>query len=181
MVTEVCREYHLPLVLTFVDYKKAFDSVETNAILSACSTSVQLFRHPINILIEKGVRRGDTISPKLFPAALQWVMKSLDWDEKGMRVDGKFLLNLRFFVIFAKNTTEAETMLRELDEAGRKIGLRINRKKTPFMKNSFCDGGHIELDGSPIAETKSYAYLGRSMNMDNDMKEELIRRRRAAW
>ncbi|KAE9412968.1 hypothetical protein Angca_010100, partial [Angiostrongylus cantonensis] len=26
-VIEVCREYHLPLVLTFVDYEKAFDSV----------------------------------------------------------------------------------------------------------------------------------------------------------
>ncbi|WKY00652.1 hypothetical protein Q1695_015016 [Nippostrongylus brasiliensis] len=72
-------------------------------------------------------------------------------------------------------------MLRELDKARRKIGLRINRKKTQFMKNSWCDEGHIELDGSPIAETKSNVYLGRSMNMDNDMKEELIRRRRAAW
>ncbi|WKY07549.1 hypothetical protein Q1695_007202 [Nippostrongylus brasiliensis] len=72
-------------------------------------------------------------------------------------------------------------MLRELDEVGRRIGLRINRKKTQFMKNTWCDEGHIVLDGSPIAETKSYVYLGRSMNMDNDMKEELIRRRRAAW
>ena len=35
MVIEVCSEYHLPLVLTFVDYEKAFDNVETNAILSA--------------------------------------------------------------------------------------------------------------------------------------------------
>ncbi|KAK6725968.1 hypothetical protein RB195_004344 [Necator americanus] len=34
-VMEVCREYLLSLVLTFVDYEKAFDSVETNAILSA--------------------------------------------------------------------------------------------------------------------------------------------------
>ncbi|WKY04192.1 hypothetical protein Q1695_005292 [Nippostrongylus brasiliensis] len=162
MDIEVCRAYHLPLVLTFVDYEKAFDGVETNAILSAlvdqgvdssyirtladcyhrCSTTVQLFRRPINIPIEKGVRQGDTISPKLFTAALQWVMKSLDWDEMGIRVDGKFLPNLRFadgIVIFAKSTTEAETMLRELDEAGRKIGLHINRKKTQFMKNSWCD------------------------------------------
>ncbi|WKX89171.1 hypothetical protein Q1695_008656 [Nippostrongylus brasiliensis] len=98
MVIEVCREYRLPLVLTFVDYEKAFDSVETNAILSAlvdqgvdssyirtladcyhrCSTTIQLFRRAINIPIEKG-----------------WVMKSLNWDEKGIRVDGKFLSNLR--------------------------------------------------------------------------------------
>ncbi|KAK6750161.1 hypothetical protein RB195_002262 [Necator americanus] len=33
-VIEVCREYRLPLVLTF-DYEKVFDSVETNAFLSA--------------------------------------------------------------------------------------------------------------------------------------------------
>ncbi|EYC07358.1 hypothetical protein Y032_0071g614 [Ancylostoma ceylanicum] len=34
-VIEVCREYRLPLVLTFVDYENAFDSVERNSILSA--------------------------------------------------------------------------------------------------------------------------------------------------
>ncbi|KAK6757628.1 hypothetical protein RB195_015443 [Necator americanus] len=34
-VIEVCREYRLPFVLTFVDYEKAFDSVEINAILPA--------------------------------------------------------------------------------------------------------------------------------------------------
>ena len=72
MVIEVCREYHLPLVLIFVDYEKAFDSVETNAILSAlvdqgvdasyirtladyyhrCSTTIQLFQRPINVFIK---------------------------------------------------------------------------------------------------------------------------------
>ncbi|KAE9412669.1 hypothetical protein Angca_010111, partial [Angiostrongylus cantonensis] len=96
-VIEVCREYHLPLVLTFVDYEKAFDSVETNAILSAlvnqgvdpsyirtlsdcyrnCTTEIQLSHRPLTIPIEKGVRQGDTISPKLFSAALQGIMKSL--------------------------------------------------------------------------------------------------------
>ena len=34
-VIEVCREYRMPLVVTFIDYEKAFDSVETNAILRA--------------------------------------------------------------------------------------------------------------------------------------------------
>ncbi|KAE9419848.1 hypothetical protein Angca_004248, partial [Angiostrongylus cantonensis] len=198
---EVCREYHLPLVLTFVDYEKAFDSVKTNAILSAlvdqgvdpsyirtlsdcyrnCTTEIQLFQRPLTIPVGKEVRQGDTISPKLFSAALQWIMKSLDWDEKGIRIDGKFLSNLRFaddIVIFSKSTSEAEMMINELNEAGEKIGLRINRKKTQFMKNSWCEGEKIELDGSLIAETTSCVYLGRSMNMENSMKEELDRRRR---
>ncbi|KAK6760576.1 hypothetical protein RB195_021875 [Necator americanus] len=34
-VIEVSRKHRLSLVLTFVDYEEAFDSVETNAILSA--------------------------------------------------------------------------------------------------------------------------------------------------
>ena len=39
----------------------------------------------------------------------------------------------------------------------------------------------MELEGSPIAETPSYVYLGRSMNMENDLEDELNRRSRAAW
>ena len=203
-VIEVCREYHLPLVLTFVDYEKAFDRIETNAILSAlvdqevdgsyvrtladcyanCSTTMQLFYRPLMIPTGKGARQRDTISPKLFTAALQWIMKSLEWDERGIRVDGRFLSNLRFaddIVLFSSSTTEADAMLKELNEAGKKFGLRINRKKTQFMKNAYSEGNGIQLDGSPITETPSYVYLGRSMNMENDLEEELNRRSKAAW
>ncbi|KAK6764576.1 hypothetical protein RB195_024775 [Necator americanus] len=203
-IIEVCREYRLLLVLTFVDYEKAFDSVETNAILSAlvdegvdasyvrtlancydrCTTRIQLFHRPLTIPIGKGARQGDIISPKLFTAALQWIMKSLSWEERGIRVDGRILSNLRFaddIVLFPSSTNETETMLNELNEAGRKIGLRINRKKTQFMKNAYCEDGRVQLEGSQMVETSSHIYLGRSMNMENDLKEELNRRMRAAW
>ncbi|KAK6754352.1 hypothetical protein RB195_013385 [Necator americanus] len=188
-VIEVCREYRLPLVLTFVDYENAFDSVETNAILSAlvdqgvdasyvrtlancdrCTTRIQLFHSLLTIPIGKGVRQGDTISPKLLTAALQWIMKSLSWKERGIRVDGRFLSNLRFaddIVLFSSSTNEAEMMLNELNEAGKKTGLRINRKKAQFMKNAYCEDGGVQREGSQIVETPSYVYLGRSMNMQN--------------
>ncbi|KAK6762716.1 hypothetical protein RB195_023433 [Necator americanus] len=196
-VSKACREYRPPL-----DYKKSFDSVETKATLLALidqgvyasyvrtlancydrrTTRIQLFYHPLAIPIGKEVRRGDTISPKLFTAALQWIMKSLSWEERGIRVDGRFLSNLRFaddIVLFSSSTNEAETMLNELNEAGKRIGLRINRKKTQFMKNAYCEDGGVQLEGSQIVETPSYVYLGRSMNMENDLKEKLNRRTRA--
>ncbi|KAK6739909.1 hypothetical protein RB195_008414 [Necator americanus] len=115
-VIEICGEYRLPILLTFADYEKAFDSVETNAILSALvdqgvdapyvktlvscyersTTEIQLFHRPLTIPIGKGLRQGNTISPKLFTAALQWIMKSLSWEERGIRVDGRFLSCLHF-------------------------------------------------------------------------------------
>ncbi|KAK6764091.1 hypothetical protein RB195_024425 [Necator americanus] len=72
-------------------------------------------------------------------------------------------------------------MIKELNEARKIIGLRINRKKTQFMKNAYCEDGRAQPKGSQIVETSSYVYLGRSMNMENDLKEELNRRIRAAW
>ncbi|KAK6748958.1 hypothetical protein RB195_001522 [Necator americanus] len=185
-------------------YEKAFDSVETNAVLSAlvdqgvdasyvrtsanrydgCTTRIQLFHRPLIIPIGKGVRQGDTISPKLFTAALQWIMESLSWEKRCIRVDGRFLSNLRFaddVVLFSSSTSEAETMLNELNETGKRIGLRINRKKTQFMKNAYCEDGGVQLEGSQIIETSSYVYLGRSMNTENDLKEQLNRKMRALW
>ncbi|KAK6727580.1 hypothetical protein RB195_005334 [Necator americanus] len=38
-----------------------------------------------------------------------------------------------------------------------------------------------QLERSQIVETSSYVYLGRSMNMENSLKEEMNRRMRAAW
>ncbi|KAK6760917.1 hypothetical protein RB195_022112 [Necator americanus] len=130
----------------------------------------------------KGVRQGDTISSKLFTAALQWIMKSLSWEERGIRVDERFLSNLRFaddIVLFSSSINEAETMFNELNEVGKRIGLRINRKKTQFMKNAYCEDEGVQLEGYQIVEILSYVYLGRSMNMENE--EELNRRMRAAW
>nr|CDJ88750.1 RNA-directed DNA polymerase (reverse transcriptase) domain containing protein [Haemonchus contortus] len=97
-LTERSREYSLSLALLFVDYKKAFDSVEINTDLNALvqagvdpayvhlleqclsntSTFIQLFDQNLKISVGRGVRQGDTISPKLFMAALKHAMLNLN-------------------------------------------------------------------------------------------------------
>ncbi|VDO22649.1 unnamed protein product [Haemonchus placei] len=111
-------------------------------------------------------------------------MKSLDCEEEGNRVDGLFLSNLRFaddIVLLSSSIVETETMLAELNKEGKKVGLRINQTRTQFMKNPWADGGQIKIDGTPIKETLSYVYLWRSMNMNNDMREKLVRQQKVAW
>ncbi|CAD6185382.1 unnamed protein product [Caenorhabditis auriculariae] len=213
-VVERHREHQMPLALAFVDYYKAFDSVEINAVLNALasagvatkyveliansnertSTTIQLFDKKLSIAIRKGVRQGDTISPKLFSTALEDAMRQLGWDEehdwedstdiRGINIDGKVLTNLRFaddIVLFSSSTTELSSMLNDLDEVGKKIGLKMNVKKTQWMKNRFCDQGKVTLEGRDLQEVTSYIYLGREVNMVNDLQAEIGRRKRAGW
>ncbi|XP_065439267.1 uncharacterized protein LOC135981307 [Chrysemys picta bellii] len=75
---EHSRECKFPLCIAFVNYEKAFDSVETNTVLEAlseqgiivkyitllkeansvCSTDISLFDTPLRIPIEKSVKQG---------------------------------------------------------------------------------------------------------------------------
>ncbi|KAK6762261.1 hypothetical protein RB195_023102 [Necator americanus] len=76
-VMEICKEYRFSFVLTFAFYEKAFNSVETNAMLSAlvdqgvnvsyvrtlancydrCTTTIQLFYRPHHIYWKAGAAR----------------------------------------------------------------------------------------------------------------------------
>ncbi|KAK6748670.1 hypothetical protein RB195_001342 [Necator americanus] len=155
----------LPLVLTFVGYEEAFDSVETNAILSAlvdqgvevsyvrtlatcydrCTTMMQLFHRPLTIPIGKRVRQGDNTSTNLFSAAYLCIIKSLAW-ERVIRVDGRFHSNLRFTGDSSVGINGAETVLKQLNEAGKTIRLRMNRMKT-VHEERLLEEGEEQVEG----------------------------------
>lgn len=49
------------------------------------------------------------------------------------------------------------------------------------MKNVYCEVEGVQLEGSQIKRTLFYVYFERLMDMENDIKDELDRRQRAAW
>ena len=113
---EKCREFNIPLCIAFIDYEKAFDSVQTQAILSSLqdqgiedayiqlmkdiytdsSVTVYLHKESEKINIKRGVRQGDTISPKLFASTLESIFRRLNWENKGLKIDGEYLNHLHF-------------------------------------------------------------------------------------
>ena len=153
---EKCREYNIPLCVAFVDYEKAFDSVQTQAILTSLqeqgiedvyieilkdiytdsSVTVHLHKESEKIRIKRGVRQGDTISPKLFTATLESIFRRLNWENKGVKIDGEFLSNLRFaddIFLCTETPQELQQMLQELSDESRQMGLKMNITKTKVM------------------------------------------------
>uniref|UniRef100_A0A7I4YCZ9 Endonuclease-reverse transcriptase n=1 Tax=Haemonchus contortus TaxID=6289 RepID=A0A7I4YCZ9_HAECO len=50
-----------------------------------------------------------------------------------------------------------------------------------FMRNGLVPDAPFMLKGTNISECSSYVYLGREVNMMNDLAPELSRRKRVAW
>ena len=129
--------YILSLCIGFIDYEKAFDTVEHFAIFEALrKTNEKKNETYINILqniynqatarvhldklmstefqIHRGVRQGDPLSPKLFTAVMEEVFKKAEISE-GVNVDGENLSNLRFaddVALLSETTKQMEKHLK---------------------------------------------------------------------
>ena len=199
---EKCREYNIPLCVAFVDYKKAFDSVQTQAILTSLqeqgiedvyieilqdiytdsSGTVHLHEESENIWIKRGVRQGDTISPKLFTATLESIFRRLNWENKGVKIDGEFLSNLRFAVdIFLCPETphELQQMMQELCDESRPMGFKMNIAKTKVMD---VDNTPVNVNNMLIENVQGYVYLGQHYSLkEKNQDKEIQRRIMAGW
>ncbi|KAK6761240.1 hypothetical protein RB195_022341 [Necator americanus] len=111
-------------------------------------------------------------------------MRKPEWDDMGMKADGWQLHHMSFadnIVLITPSISQAERMLTEFDETCGCIGLQLNLQKTMFMRNGcISDSGLIHAQQTNISEFTSYVYLGRELNMKNDLTSELGKRKRAA-
>ncbi|VDM59108.1 unnamed protein product [Angiostrongylus costaricensis] len=102
----------------------------------------------------------------------------------GVKIDGRRLHHLRFaydIILIKPNISQEERMLANFDKACGKIGVRLYLTTTMFMRNRLVSYAPFTLNGTNISECYSYAYLGRKINMLNDLDPELSRRQQAAW
>ncbi|XP_045446920.1 uncharacterized protein LOC123655128 [Melitaea cinxia] len=164
-VIEKAKEYGKTLYMCFIDYTKAFDSLHFEAIwisltqqgvnqkyvnlikniYTKCLAKVRLEREGTEFPVQKGVRQGDPLSPKLFSAVLESIFRNLDWESKGIKIDGELLNHLRFaddIVVFAESATELESMLNELTIESQKNGYQETGQG---KKEDQVKGGEISL------------------------------------
>jgi Reverse transcriptase (RNA-dependent DNA polymerase) len=201
-LVEKCNEFNKTIFFAFIDYQKAFDTLEHPYIWKALKTQgieekyiriirkvyenatarVKLEKCGRSFKITKGVRQGDPLSPKLFIAVLQAVFSSLNWTNKGLNVNGKKLSNLRFaddLTLISESKQELVEMIEELKIESEKVGLFMNWKKTKIMTN---DGtSTFAVDGRNVEKVEKFKFLGTMLSFKDREQIEISARISSGW
>ena len=91
------------------------------------------------IKINRGIKQGCCLSPRQFNGALQRVFEKLDWQQNGIKIDGRMLNELRFaddIVLVSQDKQELAGMMTYLFEECKISGLKANMEKTKIMNNT---------------------------------------------
>lgn len=132
------KEYRLLLCVTYVDYEKAYDNVKTNTkrrFLSRYTTNKSLLSLSIRVLVEKGIKQGDTISLKLFTLCLEQIIRDINW-WGGVNINSMPLTHLHFtedIVLITETTDQLQIVLTELVIKSSEVGLKIDCMEIKIM------------------------------------------------
>ena len=130
-------------------------------IYKQAKSFIRLHKDSKQFQVSRGVRQGDTSSPKLFTAYLEKVLRKLNWSRRGILIDGEYLSHLRFaddIIIFTRNIAELHEMLQERNQASLDVGLSMIFKKTKIMCNKHAEDTNrkITIDNNEIEEVDHY-------------------------
>ncbi|GBP81979.1 Intraflagellar transport protein 80 homolog [Eumeta japonica] len=204
-VLQKYQEYNKTYYIGCVDFQKAFDSLEheyiwkalrcqgvqmkyirtLSTIYSGSTAEAKLEATGEPFSIQRGVRQGDPISPKLFSVVLEMIFRNLEWEYMGLNINGEKLNHLRFaddLILFSENSKGLEKMLQQLSDESEKAGLTMNLSKTKIMTNAEpTDLDTVRVNNEEIELVTEYIYLGQLISPTNTMNKEIDRRITNTW
>ncbi|GBP64344.1 Probable RNA-directed DNA polymerase from transposon X-element [Eumeta japonica] len=110
---------------------------------------IKLERKGEEFPIERSVKQGDPLSPKLFIAVLQDIFRNIDWADKGILVLNERLTHLRFaddIAMFSETATGFEQMFQNL--ASEKTKTEVDRRVNLAWRNYWAQKEILKGDYS---------------------------------
>lgn len=209
MIMEKYRAHNKDLFMTFIDYKKAFDSVNHGKLWKEM-IEMGFSSHLVNLIkklyasqqacvrlnvgktewfsVSKGVRQGCVISPHLFNIYCEVIMrKVLEADNSGVKIGGRIINNLRYaddIVLITESYEDAQTLLDQVNAVSSEFGLFLHPGKTKAM---VLMSSNMEQGDQPpelFVEDKSIEYVSNfcylGFNLNNNVDDSQEIRRRIA-
>ena len=202
LLIEKIRNSEDEAFIIFIDYSKAFDSVNHNHLFDTM-IKMGFPTHLVSLIaalydnqkatirwngehcdffrIGKGVRQGCILSPHLFNIYTEQVMREAEIEDMGVRIGGRNITDMRYADdtgLVASNVTSSKRMLYRVDASGKRKGLGLNAPKTKYMH---IKGQHsqpdeftsIKVNGEQLEKVENFKYLGSIKSSDGTCTQDV--------
>ena len=199
IIIEQSLEWRAPLYTVFVDFQKAFDSVDRDVIWRLMhhygfppkfvTIIRQLYEDATCQVIHDGkltepfsvhtgVRQGCLLSPTIFLLVIDWIMRQATAGKKtGIQwTFMKQLEDLDFaddISLLSHRHQDAQEKLSHVAEEAEKTGLQINIGKTKVMRVNNKKEDPLRLHQETIKEVDKFVYLGSVVSKEGGTDEDI--------
>ena len=131
------------------------------------------------------MRQGCILSPYLFSAYTEMIMRDVMEDQRsvefdGLKINGEVITDLRYAddtALLSGSEKGFDTLLHSVKEYSDDKGLKLNVKKTKIKDIKRCHtSSKIEVNGETVENVKQFEYLGAMIMRDGDCAKEVKRR-----
>ena len=202
IIVQQSLEWRTALCINFIDYEKAFDSLDRNVLWDLManygipSKIISLVKNTYegtncrilhegglteSFSIKSGVRQGCLLSPFLFLLAVDWIMKEtttgsrngIQWTLVDQLEDLDFADDL---ALLAHTHTQMQAKTTKLEAISSKLGLKINTDKTKTIRINSNASEQIMINNFGIEDVTSFTYLGSVINITGGTDEDVLAR-----
>ncbi|VDP07162.1 unnamed protein product [Schistosoma margrebowiei] len=185
-IVEQSVELNSSLYINFIDYEKAFDSVDRRTLWKLLrhygvpEKIVKIIRNSYEGLqckvvhggqltdafqVRTGVRQDCLLSPFLLRPVVDWIMKTstsegkhgIQWTAQNQLDDSDFADDL---ALLSHTHEQMKVKTASVAAVSASVGLSIHKGKTKVLKYNTENNSPITLDGETLEDVESFTYLG---------------------